>query len=139
MKSWILIFLFAIINGCKTSNYYKNEYEKVSEVYNSWKYKELASGQKLKVLLFNKKVKIDLMTYSNFLIGINPDGDTIAIIDKEYQGDLYYKNDLIIDTCKWTPYEKEMINPLLTVSSKKEYNDFYLSIDTVFYGCIMPN
>jgi len=136
MKHWILVLLIFFL-GCRTTSFYQKEYREVSKSYNNWVYKELKNKQDIRVLLFNKKVRIDLLSYPNFIIGINKQGDTIAVIDKDYENNLILNDKVVVEQCIWNPNEKEMIKPLLTISKNRKINQLYLSIDTVFYGSIV--
>ena len=110
------------------------EKNKIAKCYESWQYEDLQSGQHLSVLLHNPKLNRGIQSYPNFIIGVNAQGDTIAILDKDYAGKLGYGDQINVSPHKWTDVEKKVKKPLFTLRKKSEENDLYCMVKTVFYG-----
>jgi len=132
--STILLFQGCAIMNKKT--YWQTEKEKVSTCYNTWKYEDLQKIESITVLLYNAKENRDLYSYPNFIIGKTPKGDTIAVMDKSFEGNLKQGDKITIEPNLWTEAEKEIKKPLLTVHKKSKENKLYCSIKKVFYGRI---
>lgn len=126
------------IQGCVMNKkaYWETEKEKVSNCYKSWKYEDLQTEQQIKLLLYNPKHSQDIYSYPNFLIGINAKGDTIAIIDKDFEGKLSQGDMITVEPHEWTEAENAIKKPLLTVRKKSSENKLYCSVSIVFYGRI---
>lgn len=127
-----------VIQGCimNKTEYWEAEKEKVYNCHKSWKYQDLQKEQRVKLLLFNLKHRHSMLSYPNFLIGINVEGDTIAIMDNNFDGKLDQGDIITAEPHEWTEAEKEYIKPLLTVHKKSYENKLYCSISIVYYGRI---
>lgn len=75
-----------LLQGCAMNKkkYWQAEKEKVSNCYNTWKYEDLQKTQSITVLLYNAKKNLGMYSYPNFIIGESPEGDTIAVMDKNF-------------------------------------------------------
>lgn len=125
------------IQGCSMSKKsWQAEQKSVSECYKSWKYEDLQTVQHVRVLLYNQKHNQDIYSYPNFLIGINTKGDTIAIMDKDFEGKLREGDMITVEPDEWTNAEKEIKKPLFTVRKKPSENKLYCSVNVIFYGRI---
>lgn len=131
-----IIALF--IQGCIINKkaYWKSEKEKVSHCYKSWQFEDLQTTQHVKVLLYNAKHNQDIYSFPNFLIGVNVEGDTIAVMDKNFEGKLQLGDKITVEPHEWTAAEKEIRKPLLTVRKKSSKNKLYCSVCIVHYGRI---
>lgn len=124
------------IYGChiNKTTYWETEKIKVSNCYNSWIYEDLQTEQRIKVLLYNPKYSHDLFTYPNFLIGENTNGDTVALLDKDFKGIILPGDIVAIKPRKWSDGEKTINKPLLTIREKSSENKLYCIISTVYFG-----
>lgn len=127
-----------VIQGCTINKreYWEAEKEKVYNCYKSWKYEDLQKEQCIKLLLFNPKHRHSMYSYPNFLIGINVEGDTIAIVDNNFDGKLDQGDLITAEPREWTEAEKVNKKPLFTVNKKSYENKLYCSISIVYYGQI---
>lgn len=110
--------------------------EEVSNCYNSWKYEDLKKTELLTVLLYNAMSNRDIYSYPNFVIGVNKAGDTLAVMDKSFEGEIKIGEQVTIEPFEWTEPEKKIKKPLLTICKKSKENKLYCSVKTVFYGSI---
>jgi hypothetical protein len=116
--------------------YWKKEKEKVSNCRKTWKYADLEKTESITVLLYNAKMRFHLFSFPNFIIGENQKGDTIAVMDRHFEGKLKQGDKITIEPYLWTETEKNIIKPLFTVHKKSKENNLYCSIKKVFYGRI---
>lgn len=138
-KLVILIGLFTLfIQGCALNKraYRLAELSKVSACYKSWKYEDLKTVQHIRVLHFDPKSFYDISSFPSFTIGVNAKGDTIAIMDQDFEGILKQGDNVDVLPKKWSVLDKEFLKPLLPLSKKPSENDLYCSISIVFFGQI---
>ena len=109
---------------------------KVKNCTNKWTYENLTQKKELRVLLFCKKSHYDISSYPNFIIGTADNSDTIAIIDKDFSGDISRNSKITVSPATWTILEKKYINPLFTVYANSKDNDLNCHVKTVYYGKI---
>ncbi len=124
------------MTGChvKSKKFWANESKKVESCRNKWVYQDLSEEHELTVLSFSAKSRHSLVSFPNFLIGITETNDTIAFLDKDFEGKLNLNDKIKIIPFKWTDTEKQTLKPLYYIHSKSKDNDLFCVVNTVYYG-----
>lgn len=129
-----LIMSFAFYS-CITNYKLEQELNMVNFCSDGWIYKELDSKIELKVLLFNKGATYDIYYSPNLIIGVTPDSNMVAIIDKEFDGVLKKDEIVSISPGRW-PEEHRIIRPIAFAYKKHEINLLYCKVQTAYFGHI---
>lgn len=120
-------------NSKKTAS---QEYNKVKNCRDKWIYKDLKEKNEIKVLLFDEKRQRHLYSFPNFVIGITNANDTIAILDKEFDGLIKINSKITIEPLQWSSEDKEGYLPAFIVYKTIKENDLLCRIKHVYYGKI---
>jgi hypothetical protein len=140
---FITITLFAIISilvltSChiRSKSFWKEEKTKVETCQNLWAYEDLPESQLITALLFNAKWNHDVSSFPNFLIGVTKNNDTLAIMDKNFEGNIKHGDIVTVVPERWSQVEKDIKKPLFTVNPRSDENDLYCAVRTIYYGKI---
>ncbi len=130
-----------ILTGCfvRSRKFWDSEKNKVEECRSKWIHKDLPKEQQITVLLFTPKSNRDIYSYPNFLIGVTEIKDTIAFIDKHFEGEIRVGVRIKLLPFQWSEAEKTINKPIFTVHKKSKENDLYCIVKTVYYGKIEIN
>ena len=120
----------------KSKSYWNIEKEKVQKCRDEWSYKDLEKEIVIRVLLYNSKKNLDISSFPNFVIGVTNSMDTIAIMDKDFEGTINRGSSITVSPLLWTDIEKEIMKPMFTVYPKSKENDLYCSVKIIYYGNI---
>lgn len=145
MRNLFLSILLCLVS-CQTfrrPDYKKDNQEefaafkaKYEHCYGKWIYKDLPYPMKIYVLRFDEKSRYDLTQSPNFIAGVNEKGDTIGILDLNYEKTIKLNSSIIADTSKWTDNEKEFYQPYFSLYFKHSDNELTCSIKTIYFGKI---
>lgn len=136
MKLSITLALAALVfSGCyvRSKKFWSREEAKIERCRGEWRFHDLAEEQELKVLLFRDRFLFDIQVFPAFAIGINHHADTIAVIDKDFEGVVKIGEKINISPSAWTAREKENIYPVYSVYPKARTNDLHCAVKGVFY------
>tara|TARA_R110002124_G_scaffold186179_2_gene353714 strand:- start:713 stop:1165 length:453 start_codon:yes stop_codon:yes gene_type:complete len=147
MKTQILVILIiGVLTSCQSfiSKHHvsekrrKKETEFVKTCRDQWTYSDLKEKIEIKLLGFQLKSDHQLW-HPNFFIGATISGDTIGLIDYDFQGAV-----TIGDTIEFLPGESrnDTIDgkytlghyPLFVVSLKRKHNSILCSVKNVYYA-----
>lgn len=130
----ILFIMSFFLLGCSSSKlYWDTEKDKVEKCREKWVYKDLEFKESLKVLLYDQKSNYGVNSSPNFIIGITELKDTIAIVDKDFSGDIKVNKLIKVSPLKWSDDEKNLKKPLLKVYSSSKENDLYCNVINIYY------
>lgn len=131
-------FLFISLFGChvKSKKYWQRESKKVELCRNNWVYNDLTKEQEFNVLLYSPKSRYCLTFFPNFLIGVTKTKDTIAFLDKDFEGEIKIGDTIKLIPCAWSIMEKQNIKPIFFLSPNSKENNLFCKVKTVFYGKI---
>lgn len=142
----IIIFIFVLFIFCSCSanrllnnfkeNYRMNEHSKIQKCSESWNYQDLEDVEKMKILIFNKSHRFDLLFFPNMFVGINSLGDTIGILDLDFKGDVKEGDSVSFKPVQWPEWDKKYPNSGVRIFPKKiQYkNKYYCSVRNVYFG-----
>ena len=136
MKVSAILFSFVfLLSGCylRSKKFWSREEAKIERCRNEWKYVDLAEKQELKVLLFRDRFLFDIQVFPAFAIGVNNHSDTIAVIDKDFEGIVEIGEKINIAPARWTANDKDYITPVYSVYPKAKTNDLHCAVKEVFY------
>lgn len=128
--------------SCVTNTIADNtEYVKVDSCRENWNYSPLKEKTTISLLFLDEKGNVDLVSWSNFFVGINEKGDTIGIIDYK-TNKKFKKGEKII----FQPSQKKSLPdgmtsteqdiPIFTVRKSSQENDIYCAVKEIYYGTI---
>ena len=143
LKPNIVLIIILCLFGCASSSHLsKNvnrEKQKIEQCRKNWVFKSLDKELSINVLLYDKKGRYDLVSWPNFFIGIDTQGDTIGVI--EYETDLEYRKG---DIVTFLPSQRKssisdqldskMDEPVFKVRKKAKENDLYCAVELIYYG-----
>jgi hypothetical protein len=139
MMKYVIMLLssFIFLTSCLSINQKRimRQDGRVMDCRKKWVYKDLENELQVKVLLFDKMYSYDLLTFPNFIIGTTIAGDTIGILDNEYNGTVKKGENITILAEKWRINKSER-EPVYTVYPQKKYNDILCSVKILYYGKI---
>lgn len=115
---------------------WNSEKAKVEACKSRWVYNDLLEEQTITVLLFSAKFNQGVQSFPNVLIGVTFKNDTIAILDKDFDGILKKGSAVKVLPSIWSNAEKEIKKPALTVYQTSEENDLYCKVKYAYYSKI---
>ena len=137
MKKNTIILLLGIflLEGCylRTKKFWTREEEKMSTCRQDWTYQGLNQETTVKILLFRNRLTFDRI-YPAFIIGVDAQKDTVAFLDKDFEGVFEVGATVKVSPAKWTAIEQVELFPVFSVYPKSKVNDFHCAVKTVFYG-----
>ena len=100
----------SILTGCfvKSRKFWDSEKKKIEECRSKWIYKDLSKEQQITVLLFSAKSNRDIYSYPNFLIGMTESNDTIAFLDKDFEGEIKKGDRIKLLPLQWNEAENTL-------------------------------
>lgn len=120
----------------RSKKFIRREGDKISNCMNNWVYSDLEKSQKIRVEIIDKQSSFDLFYFPNLIIGVTEKDDTIAVIDKDYEGKVLEGETITIQPAKWSEEDKELITPCTTVNKSTKKNDLYCAVTNAYYGSI---
>ncbi len=131
----ILILSIFLLEGCylRTKKFWTREETKMQTCREAWTYQDLSQPALVKILLFRNRLVFDRV-YPAFIIGINDQKDTVAFIDKDFDGIFEVNSTVKVTPANWTPIEKVELDPVFSVYPKSKVNDFHCVVKVVYYG-----
>ena len=139
LKFFLLLSTYLLFTSCFNYNSKKvanQEYDKVKNCRNNWIYEDLKEKKEIKVLLFDEKRCLHNHCFPNFILGVTNANDTIAILDKGFEGLVKINSKITIEPQHWIGEEKEDYLPAFIVSNKTKENDLLCRVKYVYYGKI---
>jgi len=141
----IILVLFLIEGCCSTHSNYSNsnrrESERNTESNNHLSLQELKTRLEIRILAFGPSSGSCLTHYSNFVIGINDQGDTLGFVDKDFSGNLLENEIISFSPSNWSQLDKINYGSLNSNIYAKRMQDILCSIKNVYFGkidCIEP-
>jgi len=131
----ILTLSIFLLEGCYLRNkkFWTREETKMKSCREAWTYQDLSQRAEVKILLFRNRLVFDCI-YPAFIIGINVQKDTVAFIDKDFEGVFEVNSAVKVSPANWTPIEKVELDPVFSVYPKSKFNDFHCAVKVVYYG-----
>lgn len=131
----ILVLSIFLMEGCyvRTKKFWAREETKMQTCRQNWTYQDLSQPTNVKILLFRNRLVFDRV-YPAFIIGINDQKDTVAFIDKDFEGVFEVNSTVKISPVTWTAIEKVELDPVFSVYPKSKVNDFHCAVKVVYYG-----
>ncbi len=131
----ILILSIFLLEGCylRTKKFWTREETKMQTCREAWTFQDLIQPTNVKILLFRNRLVFDRI-YPAFIIGINDQKDTVAFIDKDFEGIFEMNSTVNVAPANWTPIEKVELDPVFSVYPKSKVNDFHCAVKVVYYA-----
>jgi len=109
------------------------EFERISKCNDSWIYEDLKTTQFVKVLYFRKKSQYHLMSYPNFVIGINSSNDTLGFIDQYIDSTVLVGSLVNLVPLVWSQMYKDLLKPLMSIYKVPSKNDIFCHVKYIYY------
>lgn len=129
-----------LFSGCylRSKKFWAREESKMEQCRSNWAYMDLLEKQEVRVLLFRDRFFFDIIPFPAFLIGVNQAHDTLAFVDKDFEGVLEIGKNVTVSPASWTLTEKKEIKPVFSVYPKSKTNDLHCAVKLVYYGSFVP-
>lgn len=111
----------------------------VKDCQSQWNYLDLKDTLTIKIIYFHEQWGHSLVHFPNFFIGINPESDTIGIIDYDFDGNIELGSRIRFEPGKSRMTDKSGFvghKPALSVSAKRKHNKINCNIKNVYYATL---
>lgn len=137
---FFILLSASLYSGCyiRSKKFWVREEAKIEQCRSNWAYMDLLEKQEVRVLLFRDRFFFDVIPFPAFVIGVNQAQDTLAFVDKDFEGVLEIGKKVSIAPASWTLTEKMEIKPVYSVYPKSKYNDLHCAVKLVYYGSFTP-
>jgi hypothetical protein len=136
MKKLHVLFLCSLcLQSCyiRSKKFWEHEEIKMQDCRKNWNYQELPAVTDVQILLFRNRLIFDRV-YPAFIIGITPQKDTVAFIDKDIDTIFEVGEHIHVSPASWSPLEKVELDPIFSVYPKSKTNDLHCAVKTVYFG-----
>ena len=136
----LLVVTMFLSEGCyvRSKKFWTREETKMQTCRENWTYQDLNNPTQIKVLLFRNRLVFDRI-YPAFIIGVNEQQDTVAFIDKDFEGILEVNSSVHVSPGNWSAIKKVELEPVFSVYPKSKVNDFHCAVKVVYFSKFNSN
>lgn len=139
-KYFVFLFIMFLISSCFAKRKSVKEQRLIEEdkyVKNcreAWQYSDLRNEQCLEVVLFREASYISIVKRSSIFFCTNHFGDTLAVLDMDYKGDIKSGTKVVFEPYAWSDNQKKYIQPPYFYSIHRDFNEIFCAVTNVYYG-----
>lgn len=137
---FVLLFMMFLFSSCflqrRSVKEQKHEKEKeyVRGCREAWQYSDLQEEKSLEVILFGEAMQVSIVKRSGIFFCINSIGDTIAVLDMDYQGKIKPGTKVVFEPFLWEDWQKKAFTPIFFVYARRHKNEIFCAVKNVYYG-----
>lgn len=137
---FVLLFVMFLISSCFLQRKSVREQKLIEEdkyvekCREAWQYSDLKEEKCLEVILFREASYISIVKRSSIFFCTNHTGDTIAVLDMDYQGDIKPGTKIVFEPFLWNDNQKMYIHPPYFYSIHRDFNEIFCAVTNVYYG-----
>lgn len=133
---FVLLFVMFLLSSCFLQRRsVEEEKEYVRKCREAWQYSDLLEEKCLEVILFGEAMQVSIVKRSGIFFCTNNAGDTLAILDMDYQGDIKPGTKVVFEPFLWEDWQKKAFPPpFLVYYTRRHKNEIFCAVTNVYYG-----